>query len=140
MHNKLLVSAAVLMVAGGIYATQGVGMAAGQAAPSTAKGQIEATLTDTLKSGKKAAADTLKQRKDTTDKAKKKKDEYADLIKKGGMSARVVENAEVQRGLGSAMLMSVIATLEVTRRFLGLDGQPGQAAGTRGDARWPAKQ
>lgn len=84
MHNKLLVSAAVLMVAGGIYATQGVGMAAGQAAPSTAKGQIEATLTDTLKSGKKAAADTLKQRKDTTDKAKKKKDEYADLIKKGG--------------------------------------------------------
>ncbi len=84
MHNKLLVSAAVLMVAGGIYATQGVGMVSGQAAPSTAKGQIEATLKDTLKDGKKAAADTLKQRKDTTDKAKKKKDEYADLIKKGG--------------------------------------------------------
>ncbi len=84
MHNKLLVSAAVLMVAGGIYATQGAGRAMGQAAPTTAQGQTELTLKDTLKGGKKAASDTLRQRKDTTDKAKKKKDEYADLVKKGG--------------------------------------------------------
>lgn len=38
----------------------------------------------------------------------------ADALTAGGMRARVVKDAEVQRGLGSAMLMSVIATLEVS--------------------------
>jgi ketopantoate reductase len=38
----------------------------------------------------------------------------ADALRAGGMRARVVPNAEVQRALGSAVLMSVIATLEVS--------------------------
>lgn len=38
----------------------------------------------------------------------------AAALRAGGMGARVVKDAEVQRGLGSALLMSVIATLEVS--------------------------
>lgn len=38
----------------------------------------------------------------------------AAALRAGGMRARVVKDAEVQRGLGSALLMSVIATLEVS--------------------------
>ena len=38
----------------------------------------------------------------------------AAALRAGGMRARMVKDAEVQRGLGSALLMSVIATLEVS--------------------------
>lgn len=62
----------------------------------------------------------------------------AAALRAGGMRARVVKDAEVQRALGSALLMSVVATLEVSGWSLRacrarLDGAAGEA--TRAMAR-----
>ena len=74
MGNKLFVCAATVMIAGGIYASHSTGKAT--------VSNYSATAEDTLKGKPHSPADTAKNAADTT--AKKPKNEYADLIKKGG--------------------------------------------------------
>lgn len=74
MGNKFFVCAAVLMLAGGIYASQSTSTAVGR--------YLHATADDKPQPPVAAPGDTAKAAADTT--AKKSKNEYADLIKKGG--------------------------------------------------------
>ncbi len=74
MGNKLFVCAAAAMIAGGIYASHTTGWAS--------VSQHSTVDTDTLKGKPGAPADSTRHAADTT--AKKPKNEYADLIKKGG--------------------------------------------------------
>ena len=76
MGNKLFICAIVMMIAGGIYASRITGLNAAKYQ------QVSAVDDDTLKGKPVIKADTTKHDNDTV--AKKKKDEYADIIKKGG--------------------------------------------------------
>lgn len=76
MGNKLFICAIVTMIAGGIYASRSTGLNAAKYQ------QVSAVDDDTLKGKPVIKADTTKHDNDTV--AKKKKDEYADIIKKGG--------------------------------------------------------
>lgn len=76
MGNKLFICAIVTMIAGGIYASRITGLNAAKYQ------QVSAVDDDTLKGNPVIKADTTKHDNDTV--AKKKKDEYADIIKKGG--------------------------------------------------------
>ena len=78
IRNKMLVSAAILMVAGGIYATQ----KADEGHHATPV-QASSVPDDVLVCHQPIPIDSAKTAKDSIDK-KKKKDEYAELIKKGG--------------------------------------------------------